>query len=117
MEFLIQLIVVSWTNCIKLLAKICAHVSIGVVCIPEEAVYLRNAINHLTFSLILLIGNHLRHSPALFNSCYVFLIPYGLLIRGKILARIYLLLFLGVFQTHLAFPLLFDLVSNLIIVE
>ena len=117
MEFLIQLIVVSWTNCIKFLHEIWAHVSVAITCISEEAVYLGNAINHLTFSLILLIVNHLRHSPALFDSNYVSLIPHSLLIRCEILARINLLLFLGIFQTHLAFPLHFNLVSNLIIVE
>ena len=97
MEFLIQLIVVSWTDCIELLHEICANIRVGIIRIPEEAVNLRNAINHLTFSLILLIVDHLRHSPALFHSGQISLIFHGLLIRGKKLARIYLFLFLLVF--------------------
>ena len=96
-EFLIQLIVVSWTNCIKLLDKVCANIRVGVIRVSKEAVNLRNTIYHLTFSLIFLIVNHLCHSPALFHSVQISLVLNILLIGSKILARIHLFLFLLVF--------------------
>ena len=117
MKRLIQLIVVSWANCIEFLNKVWADVSISVTCISEEAVYLWNIINHLTFSLILLIVKHLLHSPAPLNSWYVPLILNDLLIRREILSSMHSLLFVRIFHTHLAFPLLFNLVTNHIIIK